>query len=145
VDWTEEPYYYCNCSCPPSGTALSLGRVHFLSVFCSDPTLAFPAKVYLGPSRQFAPERSTIIDYTDFDHAFNSYWDEIREVYPGVWLGRLYQVTGFQGTMDGYRLMFALFRSSPTGKRTNLERSLDQAEAAFGAAPPRSSPSYSSL
>ena len=60
----------------------------------AEPLELFPGKVYTGES-YFAPgERAVIIDYEDHDHEFSSFRDEIREIYPGVYLGKMYALPG---------------------------------------------------
>lgn len=59
-----------------------------------DPIELYPGKVYSGDS-YFAPgERAVVIDYSDHDHEFSSFRDELREIYPGVYLGKMYALPG---------------------------------------------------
>jgi hypothetical protein len=39
-------------------------------------------------------ERAVVIDYSDHDHEFASFRDEVREIYPGVYLGKMYALPG---------------------------------------------------
>lgn len=60
------------------------------------PVELYPGKVYAGDS-YFAPgERALVIDYSDHEHEFSSFRDEIREIYPGVYLGKMYALPGTQ-------------------------------------------------
>ena len=60
----------------------------------TEPLELYPGKVYSGES-YFAPgERAVVIDYSDHDHEFSSFRDEIREIYPGVYLGKMYALPG---------------------------------------------------
>ena len=62
----------------------------------TEPLELYPGKVYAGES-YFAPgESAVIIDYSDHDHEFSSFRDEIREIYPGVYLGKMYALPGTQ-------------------------------------------------
>ena len=43
----------------------------------------------------FFDQRATIgLDYSNFNHEFNKFRDEIREVYPGVYIGKMYMMPG---------------------------------------------------
>lgn len=54
----------------------------------------FEAQVYVGESMHNTTEEAIIIDYSEtprqFGKSFRCYQDEIREVSPGFFLGRLY-------------------------------------------------------
>jgi hypothetical protein len=59
-----------------------------------EPVLMFPGKVVMGESF-FAPgEKAAIVDYSGFDHEFTSFRDEFREIYPGIFLGKMYALPG---------------------------------------------------
>ena len=60
----------------------------------TEPLNLFPGKAYEGASI-FAPnETSIVVDYADHDHEFASFRDEIREIYPGTYLGKMYALPG---------------------------------------------------
>jgi len=59
-----------------------------------EPMKMFEGDLKLGES-YFAPgEKSAVVDYSDYDHEFSSFRDEYREVYPGVYLGKMYAMPG---------------------------------------------------
>jgi hypothetical protein len=54
----------------------------------------FPGRVYVGESLASPSESAMIVDYSDHDHEFSPFRDEIREIYPGVYLGKMYALPG---------------------------------------------------
>ena len=60
----------------------------------TDPIELYPGKVYTGESWAAPGEEAVIIDYSDHSHEFSSFRDEIREIYPGVYLGKMYALPG---------------------------------------------------
>ena len=54
----------------------------------------FPGRVYVGESLASPSESAMIVDYSDHDHEFSPFRDEIREIYPGVYLGKMYAIPG---------------------------------------------------
>lgn len=63
-----------------------LGLIEPMKMFEGDLTLA---------DSFFAPgEKSAVVNYSAYDHEFSSFRDEYREVYPGVYLGKMYAMPG---------------------------------------------------
>lgn len=54
----------------------------------------FPGRVYVGESLASPSESAMIVDYSDHDHEFSPFRDEIREIYPGVYLGKMCALPG---------------------------------------------------
>lgn len=70
----------------------------------------FPGRVYVGESLASPSESAMIVDYSDHDHEFSPFRDEIREIYPGVYLGKMYALPG-ASLWDG---AIALSSNEPT-------------------------------
>jgi hypothetical protein len=58
-----------------------------------EPIELYPGKVFKGAS-VFDGKKAIIIDYSDHAHEFNAFRDELREIYPGVYLGKMYALPG---------------------------------------------------
>ena len=59
-----------------------------------EPLQLYPGKAYAGESL-FAPgEDALVVDYGDHAHEFAPFRDEIREVYPGMYVGKMYALPG---------------------------------------------------
>ncbi len=63
------------------------------------PRLREPIELYPGraevSSSQFQPEGSAIVvDYSSFEHDFQFFRDELRPIYPGVYVGKMYAMPG---------------------------------------------------
>ena len=63
------------------------------------PRLAEPIELYPGraeiSSSNFQPgTNAVVVDYSSFDHDFTYFRDELRPIYPGVFLGKMYAMPG---------------------------------------------------
>jgi hypothetical protein len=62
------------------------------------PRLAEPIELFPGTANvetsNFDGSNSVVVNYSSFDHEFQFMRDEIRPIYPGVWLGRMYAMPG---------------------------------------------------
>jgi hypothetical protein len=61
----------------------------------NDPVELYPGKASVATSNFNQPGTSSIVvDYSDHDHEFEYFRDELRPIYPGVWLGKMYAMPG---------------------------------------------------
>jgi hypothetical protein len=63
------------------------------------PRLAEPIELYPGraeiSSSNFQPgTNAVVVDYSSFNHDFTYFRDELRPIYPGVFLGKMYAMPG---------------------------------------------------
>lgn len=87
-----------------------------------EPLRLYPGKVFAGAS-YFAPgEDALVVDYDGREHEFSGFRDELREVYPGFYVGKMFALPGaslWDGALTvpegepAFAINFALF--SPPG------------------------------
>ena len=66
---------------------------------------------------QFQPEGSAIVvDYSSFEHDFQFFRDELRPIYPGVYVGKMYAMPGMS--------MFGGALQVPIGRLSRVHRQL---------------------
>lgn len=59
-----------------------------------DPIELYPGRASVAESYFEAGTDAIVVDYGSFDHEFQYFRDEMRAIYPGVFLGRMYAVEG---------------------------------------------------
>ena len=60
----------------------------------TEPLQLFPGKASVGRSVFNASQTSIIVDYKNYTHEFSGFVDEIRQAYPGVYIGKMYGEPG---------------------------------------------------
>ena len=59
-----------------------------------DPIELYPGRASVAESYFETGTDAIVVDYSSFDHEFQYFRDEMRAIYPGVFLGRMYAVEG---------------------------------------------------
>lgn len=87
-----------------------------------EPLRLYPGKVFAGASYFTPGEDALVVDYDGRDHEFSGFRDELREVYPGFYVGKMFALPGaslWDGALTvpegdpAFAINFALF--SPPG------------------------------
>ena len=74
---------------------LNYGAVFNRIFGLNDPVELYPGTASVGTSNFNQPGTSSIVvEYSDHDHEFEYFRDELRAIYPGVWLGKMYAMPG---------------------------------------------------